>query len=97
MGWLGAVESMFVIVISIFGLANVETIMNHLRNETELYTANLGNDTHLSVFRKRNHGEMSAEDAMFIERGNHSFLKNIYDAFSHSPPTFPRNVCDVDA
>lgn len=68
LGWLGAVESLFVIVLSIFGLANVEVIMNHLRNETETYTAQAVNETHLSIFR-RNHGEMTADDAMIIERG----------------------------
>lgn len=69
LGWLGAVESLFVIVISIFGLANVEVIMNHLRNETETYALQNLNETHLSVFR-RHGGEMTEEDAMFIERGN---------------------------
>lgn len=69
MGYLGAFESLFVIVLSIFGLANVEQIMVHLRNETESYTAEAVNETHMSIFR-RNHGEMSAEDAMIIERGN---------------------------
>lgn len=68
LGYLGAFESLFVIVLSIFGLANVEQIMNHLRNETESYSAEAVNETHMSIFR-RNHGEMSAEDAMIIERG----------------------------
>jgi hypothetical protein len=72
LGWLGAVESLFVMILSILGLANVEVIMNHLRNETESYTAQSINETHLSIFR-RNHGEMSAEDAMIIERGNENF------------------------
>lgn len=67
LGWLGAIESLFVIVISIFGLANVEVIMNHLRNETESHVMSV-NETHLSIFR-RNRGEMSPEDMMFIERG----------------------------
>jgi len=73
LGWLGAVESLFVIVLSIFGLANVQTIMNHLRNETESYTAQSVNETHLSIF-KRNHGEMTMEDAMIIERGMYAVL-----------------------
>lgn len=72
LGWLGAFESLFVIVLSIFGLANVEVIMNHLRNETESFTAQSVNETHLSIFR-RNHGEMTAEDAMIIERGDKKF------------------------
>lgn len=73
LGWLGAVESLFVIVLSIFGLSNVEVIMNHLRNETETYTRNV-NETHLSIFR-RNHGEMTAEDAMIIERGKQIIIQ----------------------
>lgn len=80
LGWLGAVESLFVIVISIFGLANVELIMNHLRNETESNTPGIGNETHMSVFR-RNRGEMSADDAMFIERGKHT-VDRLYETFS---------------
>lgn len=69
LGWLGAVESLFVIVLSILGLSNVEVIMNHLRNETESYRLATGvNETHLSIFR-RNHGEMTIEDATLIERG----------------------------
>lgn len=73
LGWMGAVESLFVMVLSIFGLVNVETIMNHLRNETiaETYNAQVVNETHLSIFR-RNHGEMTTDDAMIIERGNES-------------------------
>lgn len=56
-------------VLSIFGLVNVETIMNHLRNETmESYTTEALNETHFSIFR-RNRGEMTAEDAKIIERG----------------------------
>ena len=69
MGYLGAFESLFVIILSIFGLANVEQIMIHLRNETESFSAQATNETHMSLFR-RNHGEMTAEDAMIIERGN---------------------------
>lgn len=69
LGWLGAVESLFVMVLSIFGLVNVEVIMNHLRNETESYIAQGSNETGLSIFR-RNNGEMTAEDAAIIERGN---------------------------
>lgn len=70
LGWLGAVESLFVIVLSIFGLSNVEVIMNHLRNETESYSlAKSVNETNLSIFR-RNHGEMTVEDATLIERGD---------------------------
>lgn len=69
LGWVGAFESLFVMVLSIFGLANVEVIMNHLRNETESFTAQSINETHLSIFR-RNNGEMTAEDAMIIERGD---------------------------
>jgi hypothetical protein len=69
LGWLGAVESLFVMALSIIGLVNVENIMNHLRNETESYTAQSINETHLSIFR-RHQGEMTAEDAMIIERGN---------------------------
>lgn len=68
LGWLGAVESFFVIILSIMGLCNVETIMNHLRNETEAYSAQAINETHISVFR-RHHGEMSIEDMQMIERG----------------------------
>lgn len=68
LGWLGAVESLFVIVLSIIGLANVEVIMNHLRNETEINTSHGYNETYLVNFR-RHHGEMTAEDAMIIERG----------------------------
>ena len=68
LGWIGAVESLVVIILSIFGLINVEVIMNHIRNETESFTAQNVNETHLSIFR-RNHGEMTADDAMIIERG----------------------------
>lgn len=68
LGWVGAAESLFVMILSIFGLVNVEAIMNHLRNETESYSAQTINETHPSIFR-RNHGEMTAEDAMIIERG----------------------------
>lgn len=68
LGWLGAAESLFVVVLSIFGLANVEVIMNHLRNETETYKSQSLNETSLSIFR-RNNGEMTAEDATIIERG----------------------------
>jgi hypothetical protein len=80
LGWLGALESLFVIVLSIFGLANVEAIMVHLRNETESYTAEQLNDTHMSIFR-RNHGEMTADDAMIIERGKviNRFSCRLYD------------------
>lgn len=73
LGWMGAIESIFVMVLSIFGLANVEAIMNHLRNETESYRAETVNETHLSIFR-RNGGEMTADDAMIIERGNQRAL-----------------------
>lgn len=72
LGWLGAVESFFVIILSIIGLSNVETIMNHLRNETESYTAQAVNETHLSLFR-RHHGEMSLDDMRIIERGELDF------------------------
>ena len=74
LGWLGAVESLFVMVLSIFGLCNVENIMNHLRNETMVssFTPESFNETHLSIFR-RNHGEMTVEDAKIIERGELSF------------------------
>lgn len=68
LGWLGAVESFFVIILSIVGLSNVETIMNHLRNETEVYTAHAINETHVSIFRRHN-GEMSYDDMQIIERG----------------------------
>lgn len=73
LGWLGAVESLFVVVLSIFGLANVEVIMNHLRNETETYTTQGLNETGLSIFR-RNNGEMTVEDASIIERGSKETL-----------------------
>lgn len=75
LGWLGAVESLVVIILSIFGLVNVEVIMNHLRNETESFSAQSINETHPSIFR-RNHGEMSAEDAMIIQRGNRIESRN---------------------
>lgn len=74
LGVLGAFESLFVIVLSIVGIANVEVIMNHLRNETESYTAQSNtNETHLSIF-KRHNGEMTAEDALIIERGRETLL-----------------------
>jgi len=73
LGWLGAVESLVVMILSIFGLINVEAIMNHLRNETESFSAQNINETHLSMFR-RNRGEMTAEDEMIIERGMYAVL-----------------------
>lgn len=69
LGWLGAVESLVVIILSIFGLVKVDMIMEHLRNETESFTAQSINETHLSIFR-RNRGEMTEGDAMIIERGD---------------------------
>ncbi|CRL06832.1 CLUMA_CG019510, isoform A [Clunio marinus] len=73
LGWLGVADSLLVIVLSIFGLANVDTIMNHIKNETESFTAQSINDTHLSIFR-RNNGEMSIEDEMTIKRGMYVVL-----------------------
>lgn len=69
MGWLGAIESLLVIILTTVGLTHIPQIMDHLRNETtsvkQLQTIN---DTHVSIFRKHR-GEMSADDEMLIERG----------------------------
>jgi len=73
LGWLGAVESLVVIILSVFGLVKVDMIMEHLRNETESFTAQSINETHLSIFR-RNRGEMTEGDAMIIERGMYAVL-----------------------
>lgn len=68
LGWLGAIESMLVIILTIVGLTHIPQIMDHLRNETTSVKLQNINETHVSIFRK-NRGEMSADDEMFIERG----------------------------
>jgi hypothetical protein len=68
LGWLGAIESMLVIILTTIGLTHIPQIMDHLRNETMSVKMQNINETHISIFRKQR-GEMSADDEMFIERG----------------------------
>jgi hypothetical protein len=71
LGWLGAIESFLVVILTTVGLTHIPQIMDHLRNETATTTGvrmQTINETHVSIFR-RNRGEMSVEDEMFIERG----------------------------
>ena len=69
MGWLGAIESLLVIILTAVGLTHIPQIMDHLRNETMSVKLQNINETHVSIFRKQR-GEMSADDEMFIERGS---------------------------
>lgn len=70
LGWIGAIESLVVVILTTIGLTHVPQIMDHLRNETRMgaFKMEAINETHVSIFR-RNRGEMTAEDEMFIERG----------------------------
>lgn len=68
LGWLGAIESILVIILTTIGLTHIPQIMDHLRNETMSVKLQNINETHVSIFRKQR-GEMSADDEMFIERG----------------------------
>lgn len=68
LGWLGAIESFLVVILTIIGLSHVPQIMVHLRNETMGVHLQTVNETHVSIFR-RHRGEMSEADEMFIERG----------------------------
>jgi hypothetical protein len=70
LGWIGTIESLFMIILAFIGITHVPQIMDHLRNETRvsLKLENI-NETHVSLF-SRHHGEMNAEDAMVIERGD---------------------------
>lgn len=68
LGWLGAIESMLVIILTTVGLTHIPQIMDHLRNETTSVKLQNINETHVSIFRKQR-GEMSVDDEMFIERG----------------------------
>lgn len=72
LGWVGAIESLVVVILTTIGLTHVPQIMDHLRNETRVVNnikMEAINETHVSIFR-RHHGEMSMEDEMFIERGS---------------------------
>lgn len=68
LGWLGAIESFLVVILTTIGLSHVPQIMDHLRNETMGVHLQTVNETHVSIFR-RHRGEMSEADEMFIERG----------------------------
>lgn len=69
LGWLGAIESFLVVILTTIGLSHVPQIMHHLRNETMGVHLETVNETHVSIFR-RHRGEMSEADEMFIERGD---------------------------
>lgn len=75
LGWIGAIESLIVVVLTTIGLAHVPQIMDHLRNETRMGALKMEpiNETHVSLFR-RHRGEMSEEDELFIERGMYAIL-----------------------
>jgi hypothetical protein len=70
LGWIGAIESLVVVILTTIGLTHVPEIMDHLRNETRMPSLKMEaiNETHVSLFR-RHRGEMTTEDEMFIERG----------------------------
>ena len=71
MGWLGAIESFLVIILTTIGLTHIPQIMDHLRNETLAYNEvklKAINETHVSVLH-RHRGEMSSDDELLIERG----------------------------
>lgn len=72
LGWIGAIESLVVIFLTTIGLTHIPQIMDHLRNETIRYGSlnkvEAINETHMSIFR-RNRGEMTIEDELYIERG----------------------------
>lgn len=68
LGWLGAIESFLVVILTIVGLNHIPQIMDHLRNETVHVRLQPVNETHVSILH-RPRGEMSEADEMFIERG----------------------------
>ncbi|KAG5677518.1 hypothetical protein PVAND_007273 [Polypedilum vanderplanki] len=76
LGWIGAIESLLVVILTTIGLTHVPQIMDHLRNETRAATTikmEAINETHVSIFR-RHRSEMTAEDEMFLERGMYAIL-----------------------
>jgi hypothetical protein len=75
LGWIGAIESLVVVILTTIGLTHVPEIMDHLRNETRMPSLKMEaiNETHVSLFR-RHRGEMTTEDEMFIERGMYAIL-----------------------
>jgi hypothetical protein len=75
LGWIGAIESLVVVILTTIGLTHVPEIMDHLGNETRMPSLKMEaiNETHVSLFR-RHRGEMTTEDEMFIERGMYAIL-----------------------
>jgi hypothetical protein len=76
LGWIGAIESLFVVILTTIGLTHVPQIMDHLRNETQRPIMDSLNDTQVSIFR-RHRGEMTLVDEMFIERGTQLNLNHM--------------------
>lgn len=83
LGWIGAIESLIVVILTTIGLTHVPQIMDHLRNETRVGSLKMEaiNETHVSLFR-RHRGEMTEEDEMFIERGR-LFWPNGFQKFEN--------------
>lgn len=79
LGWLGAVESVVMLFLTIFGMVNVEALMKQLRNETSspvLHSIDITNTSEgTAVFKIQTKiSEMTDEEYDVIKNGKNNLI-----------------------